>query len=241
MLKNIDQTLLNNLYKREPEAKLVVDTMLTNHKHILAALNHEIRNPLTLLYGNMQLLQNKYPLLKADPLWTSALEDFHYTHELLEQLSAYNNSKVLSLKPTNGSEFFSSIALSFSSSITDTDINFIFHIPELHEMTIDQTKVKQVLINLLKNAREAISKGGNIYLCLNSTSDNLEIKVQDTGCGITETILENIFTPFVTNKDGGTGLGLAICRDIVDAHKGTITVNSTVGQGTCFYINLPIG
>lgn len=241
MLKNIHHAHLKELFTKEPEAELVVETLLENHKRILATLSHEIRNPLTLLYGNMQLLQVKHPQLVQDPLWISALEDFSYTHELLDQLSLYNNSNSLTMKPTNINEFFSDIADTFQHSLDDNHALFTWQVPEYGECIIDKIKIKQVMINLLKNAKEATTKGDSIHLSVDKIADSVLVKITDSGCGIKKDHLENIFSPFVTHKEHGTGLGLSICQEIIMAHDGDLWAESTINEGTCFSISLPIG
>lgn len=112
----------------------------------------------------------------------------------------------------------------------------------------DSVQLEQVLLNLLINARQAMmGKGGSLTLKASSAEGNeVRIQVIDTGPGIPENLLPKIFQPFFTTKGTtrkdearGTGLGLAICKDIVEHHKGRITVESQVGQGTTFNIYLP--
>jgi signal transduction histidine kinase len=112
----------------------------------------------------------------------------------------------------------------------------------------DSIQLEQVLLNLLINARQAmLGKGGSLTLKAAAAEGNeVRIQVIDTGPGIPENLLPKIFQPFFTTKGTtkkdearGTGLGLAICKDIIEHHKGRITVESQVGQGTTFSIHLP--
>lgn len=241
MYQNINMTHLEELITREPEAKLIVDTLLENHMRIVGTISHEVRNPLTLLYGNMQLLQDELTQLSSHPLWLSALEDFQYTHELLNQLSLYNNSQTLHMSSIDTSDFFNNLALSFSHSLANTGINFSYSIPILPTITLDSLKIKSVIINLLKNAKEATTSNDSINFIVSTTDDKLNIIVQDTGAGISSEHMNDIFNPFISHKEGGTGLGLSICREIVLAHDGTIDVSSDLGIGTYFKIQLPLG
>jgi two-component system, cell cycle sensor histidine kinase and response regulator CckA len=124
---------------------------------------------------------------------------------------------------------------------------------ELWLVTVDATQIHQVLMNLFVNARDAMPNGGilmaiaqNIvvdsYLPLSRqlpVGSYILIAVTDTGIGMTSELLDRIFDPFFTTKDTGTGLGLSTVRGIVKAHGGSIEVESTVGQGTCFKVYLP--
>jgi signal transduction histidine kinase len=103
----------------------------------------------------------------------------------------------------------------------------------------DTDKLKQVLVNLCKNAVEAMPAGGTLSVALRNGDAHVSLEIADTGVGIPTGV--DIFEPFVTTKADGTGLGLAIVREIVEAHKGKLTYTSTPGQGTTFSVTLPCG
>lgn len=110
-------------------------------------------------------------------------------------------------------------------------------------------QIQQILLNLLINARQAMPQGGTLMIRLgyDAATNMVELIVRDTGSGMTPEVMQRIFDPFFSTKSGpdasgkgGTGLGLATCRDIVEAHRGRIRVDSTVGRGTAFTIKLPV-
>ena len=103
----------------------------------------------------------------------------------------------------------------------------------------DRNQVKQVLVNFVKNAIEAMEGEGNITLATGVTEGQIWFSVQDTGKGIDPESLAKIFNPFFTTKDKGTGLGLAVINKIVIDHQGTIEVKSTLGEGSTFTVKLP--
>lgn len=113
---------------------------------------------------------------------------------------------------------------------------------------LNANQIQQVLLNLIVNARQAMNGGGRLFITVrrNSEAAMAEISVRDTGSGIPQEKLRQIFEPFYTTKtadaqgQGGTGLGLALCREIVEAHKGRIRVESTVGRGTTFTLKFPL-
>ena len=112
--------------------------------------------------------------------------------------------------------------------------------PSLPALFIDPVKLKQALLNLLRNAAEAIScADGKVKLCAFSSDQRVHIVITDNGCGIPESQLNEIFTPFVTFKEGGTGLGLAITREIIQAHNGNIYAEIESDGETSFHIVLP--
>jgi signal transduction histidine kinase len=110
----------------------------------------------------------------------------------------------------------------------------------LPAVNFDPKQVHQVLINLLKNALEAMPDGGEITITSRVKGANAEISLSDTGEGMPPEVAGKIFQPYFTTKDKGTGLGLAICQGIISEHGGTISVTSAPGQGTTFTIQLPL-
>jgi signal transduction histidine kinase len=109
--------------------------------------------------------------------------------------------------------------------------------------------MKQVFMNLILNAIQAMKEGGLVFISTRTYSKNeasqpgqyVQIEIRDTGVGIPEENLDHIFDPFFTSKDEGSGLGLSISHQIVQEHGGYVTVESKLGTGTSFFINLPVG
>ena len=112
-------------------------------------------------------------------------------------------------------------------------------------LLVDSIKIEQVLINLIRNSTEALSAQDNPTKTITLSSlmldeNQLQIQVRDNGSGIEQALQEKLFMPFVTTKTEGMGMGLSICRSLIVAHRGTLTFDSQLGLGTCFYITLPI-
>lgn len=114
--------------------------------------------------------------------------------------------------------------------------------PDVPEITGDQSQLNQVLVNLVVNSIQAMPEGGKLTIRTFASKDYVSLVVEDTGIGMSEDVVKKIFIPFFTTKDvdEGTGLGLAVVHGIVTSHKGSIKVESNVGQGTRFEIQLPI-
>ena len=110
----------------------------------------------------------------------------------------------------------------------------------LPPVIFDPQQMHQVLINLFKNALEAMPRGGEITITSRVKGANVEISITDTGEGMSPEVAGNIFQPYFTTKEKGTGLGLAICQSIIQEHGGVIAVDSTPGRGTTFTIRLPL-
>jgi signal transduction histidine kinase len=122
------------------------------------------------------------------------------------------------------------------------------HLHQVPEAYVNGNQIQQVLLNLLINARQAMPGGGRLLIKLvhDAEAETVDLIVRDYGCGIPPDKLPHIFEPFYTTKagpdasgKGGTGLGLSLCKDIIEAHRGRIRVDSGVGKGTCFTLKLP--
>ncbi len=206
---------------------------------LLSKFSHEIRNPLTTLYSTFQLIEMQHPEVKEYKHWSSLSYDIEYMQQLLDEFSTFSKSERLNLTTIELCPFLKHISLSFASSIAHTQVEYTSKIDSsLSQITGDKTKLQEVFLNLLKNAFEASQPNHTITLTACKVEGNALITISDTGCGITAEQLPTIFEPFVTYKEGGTGLGLAICKQIIEAHGGTITVESQVGVGTTFCITL---
>ena len=113
-------------------------------------------------------------------------------------------------------------------------------------MFIDVIQIEQVLINLIRNSSEALTANDNpapktiTLSSLMLDEQNLQIQVRDNGPGIDTELQKKLFMPFVTTKTEGMGMGLSICRSLIVAHHGSLTFDSQLGVGSCFYISLPV-
>jgi signal transduction histidine kinase len=133
------------------------------------------------------------------------------------------------------------VAELMDSSFKEQAVAFHLHAQgRIPPFAFDSGQIRQVLINLFKNALEAMPKGGDLTVSAEVQADNLVLKITDTGHGIAPEQLQNLFTPFFTTKDEGTGLGLTICRGLITQHQGEITIDSVVDRGTTCTIRLPI-
>ena len=205
--------------------KTLYQELQIKQQFLLSQISHEIRNPVTLINSFLQLFESHHPEIVKDDCWEKVMENMNFLKALLEEFSSFNNSAKLHLQEINLDHIFREIYQK------ETAIPLI---------SADPTKIRQVLLNLLTNAREAIGSQGLIRCSLSCDGENVYLYVKDTGTGIPVGYQKDIFEPFVTHKQGGTGLGLAICKRIVSAHKGHIFFRSAAGEETSFTVILPI-
>lgn len=241
MFTTNDYQQLTSLMNSSPEYSELIRKLMDSYEFTISKISHELRNPLTLIYSTLQLIESQHPEVKEFKHWPQMIEDVVFTTELLNELSTYNNSQHLNLKTFDFQEFIRHIALSFASSITETNIEFTSKIDSsLPQITGDKTKLQEIFLNLLKNAQEAVDTDGKIRLNCFAKDGFVTIQISDNGCGIEPEQLDTIFTPFVTYKQGGSGLGLSIVQSTTLAHNGIVSVDSVEGKGTCFTVSLPI-
>jgi signal transduction histidine kinase len=108
------------------------------------------------------------------------------------------------------------------------------------KIEVDVDKLKRAFVNIIRNAVDAMPKGGRLTIKSKRSGVSLEITFTDTGVGMTKSMLEKTFTPLFTTKARGMGFGLPICKRFIEAHGGRISVESTIGKGTTFTMTIPI-
>lgn len=210
------------------------------HTFSLSQLSHEIGNPLTLIYSTTQLLSRKHPELNQDELWVQLIKDIDYLKDLNRSLSDFNHSDQLSIQPANISQLFDQLKTTCQPYAQQSNIHFITDIQNnIPLVDCDILKLKQAMLNLIKNSFEATSENGTVKITASFRGKFLMLTVSDSGKGIPKNQLNEIFEPFTTYKADGSGLGLAITKKIITAHHGTINVQSRLNGGTHFIIQLP--
>ena len=208
----------------------------------LSKFSHEIRNPLALISSELQMMARSHPEVRDFSEWNDILDNIDHIRCLLDELSGFQNAERLSPTETDFILCLDSILNSFRPALDYLGITLKTCIPCSHPpLNLDQTKIRQAFLNLLRNAQESIQNPhtGVIQVTASAVPGGFSVSVRDNGCGMTASQMEKIFCPFVTYKPGGTGLGLAVTRQIIEAHHGTLTVTSTPGKGSCFTVFLP--
>lgn len=243
-----------NLINTNPEFQSIIDSIDAEHSMSIRKLTHEFGNALTLVNSSLQIIESSHPEVKHYKYWASTMSDVHYLVNLISELSFYNHSDKLNLETIDVVSLIKSVVRSYENTTSDNETSntntlsnhidySVLCLTPIPEITADSTKLKQVFINLVKNAYEALDLSKtkpSICIELSCNNSNLTISVKDNGQGITPEQLENIFSPMVSYKSNGTGLGLPISKKIIESHNGTISVESAVGVGTTFIITIPV-
>lgn len=212
----------------------------TDTQFIISKISHELRNPLTIIYSTLQLMERKHPELKNFDHWPELIRDVEFMNQLLDEFSTLNHADSLTLSTFSFRSFLEYISLSFAASASNTELPYSSRIaPSITQITGDKTKLQELFLNLLKNAADACRSKGSVFLDAEQKDDTIYVTISDTGCGISEEQLPTVFEPFTTYKENGTGLGLAIADNIVKAHGGSIKIHSSLGEGTTVFVTLP--
>ncbi len=207
----------------------------------LSKMFHEIKNPLTLINSSLQLIQDEHPEVTSFCFWNQTMEDIKNLRSLLDELSSFQKGNVLNMTKINLFDFTEDLLESTAGFLleTGTPLNLESSIDDL-DFYADDVKLRQAIINLLKNAAESSASGSPIVLRITAEEHWLYISVADKGCGISKEHLDKIFEPFHTTKSYGTGLGLPIVKKIIESHNGKLSIQSEEGAGTTFLISLPL-
>lgn len=219
---------------------------------LAAGLAHEIKNPLSGIIGASQLLGASLGDNEELKEYAAMIEhEASRVDRLLGSLIRISKPRKLDKKSVNINKILHNIVLLQETRTRfRVDFNEEFD-PSLPEVMGDEETLSQVFLNLIKNAIEAIPHEGKIMVRSKMRTDYtlmqgdkkkkmIEVTIEDTGCGMTEAELTNLFVPFFTTKSEGTGLGLAVSYQIVEEHEGQLRVTSEIGKGSNFSVLLPI-
>ena len=243
MLRNIDINQMNRLMEENEDAKQIITQLLKNYHASVSMIAHEIRNPLTLVSSSLQVIEVQHPEVKEFSSWKQTTDDVRFMCGLLNDLTDYNNGHSLHYSVFQIERLIRNVAVSFALSLDaeESEIEFSSQIiPGMGDFTGDKIKLEQVILNLLRNAKEAVTGQGTIFLRAERVDDNIVIECIDNGCGIPEDIADQIFEPFFSRKENGTGLGLSVAKQIVTAHSGAISAGCSDDGKTVFTVTLPV-
>lgn len=211
---------------------------------LAAGVAHEINEPLANILGFAQLAKKsaKLPKQAADDM-DKIVRNCLHAREVIHKLLTFARQMPPEKATINLNQIVSDGLYFLESRCAKAAIEIRRELdPNLPEIYADASQLHQVLVNLVVNAIQAMRDGGIVALRTRSAGGSALLTVSDTGTGMTEEVMSNIFTPFFTTKDvnEGTGLGLAVVHGIVASHNGKIEVKSEVGKGSTFEIELPI-
>lgn len=214
-----------------------------------AMVGHDLRNPMQTIVGALYLTKKKLESLPESSKKTLAQSSVIETFEAIERELGYMNKIVSDLQdyaaPLNPEltqvdmRAFTEEIMSQMDTPRSISTRLTVSDPSLKVM-IDRTMIRRVFTNLITNAIQAMPNGGELRVSLSRTGKDLLVSFRDTGAGIPEEYMDSLFKPLFTTKAKGQGFGLAVCKRMVEAHGGSIAVESKLGEGSTFTVKLPI-
>ncbi|KAA0548519.1 sensor histidine kinase [Bacillus sp. BGMRC 2118] len=206
---------------------------------ISAKAAHEIRNPLTVIYGFLTLMRQSFSDNDKEryqiPLM---LLEFERINSIIDEMLSIAKPQKPSLVESYMEDVVQDV-LALHQQTASQSINFDVNLERI-PLFLDKRQMTQVLYNLIRNSSEAIGCAGEISIYSNVTEDSYQLFMKDNGSGIPVELQKTIFEPFLTSKDSGTGLGLTIVQRIMENHNGSINLYESSEAGTTFIITLPL-
>jgi len=208
---------------------------------LAAHVTHEVRNPLNSVRLNVEMLEED--LAEAGPeakkIVASILGEVDRLTDITEQYLRLARLPDPKLEPRDLGTLVQEVIDFVAREMKVADIRLVAELAQVEPVPMDESQLRQALLNLFRNAREAMPGGGELRVELREAEQGVELSVSDQGSGIPEAEREKIFDLFYTTKEHGTGLGLPLTQQIVAAHRGRITCTAAAGGGTRFQIWLP--
>ncbi len=226
--------------QNQMKRKLLQSERLTAVGKAVAHVAHEIKNPLMIIGGFSQQIKKHISDEKSRKKIDMILDEVSRLERLIANLGDFTREYRLIKRPSDINSVINDVLKMMKEIYPKDKYRFIAQLsPEIGEIMCDPDKLKQVFINIITNAIQAMENGGTVTVITKKLTDGVEITIEDEGKGMSEEELLHIFEPFYTTRDSGSGLGLAISYRIIEAHKGEIKAISELGKGTKFIIRLP--
>jgi len=247
-LKNFSQQMEEKIQKttaelRKTEAQLIRSEKLAALGQLAAGIAHEIRNPLTSINILIHSLRESLSSKNSHREDLKVIEEeIDRINEIVDQFLRFARPSPPLLEKAEASSIFEEILQLLRPQIEKQRITVQKNFRSLPPVTIDKEQMKQVVLNLLLNAIQAMPEGGRLKLSGKIPTGNqwIQLSIQDSGIGIPPEDMDKLFDPFFSTREGGIGLGLSIAHRIIDQHHGRIEAESTPRKGTLFTIMLPL-
>lgn len=214
---------------------------------LAGSLAHEIKNPLSVIHMNIDLLSEELADLDA-PLRGRALakadiirQQAERMENLLRDFLRFARLNKVDLTPGSLNDQIERVLRAYEAQAAQQHVDVERYLDaDLPAILLHSDTLQAALMNLVKNALEALEEGGQLFVRTYSTRHGVALELIDTGPGMEDSTVLHMFEPFYSTKSGGSGLGLPTARKIIEAHGGNITVQSERGRGTKFVLGFPV-
>lgn len=227
------------------------DSELLKQYHELAelagSLAHEIKNPLSVIHMNADLLEEEISETdwpgkrRAEAKVDMIRQQCQRLENLLRDFLRFSRLRDLEMTPGSLNEQIEAVLRLFQAQADRSHVDVIRYLDnDLPRVLLHSDSIQASLVNLVKNALEAMEDGGQLVVRTYTTPRGVALELIDNGCGMDDGTAIHMFEPFYSTKNGGSGLGLPTARKIIQAHGGRISVQSEVGRGTKFVLEFPM-
>lgn len=234
---------------REQHRALLKSERLATVGRMTSAITHELRNPLSSINLNTEMLRENLVERGIDPddpdimpPLRTIIDEVDRLRDITEEYLVYARLPSSELEPENLVEIVRDLVDFHRSDWEQQSVDLALDVPDAPvEVRVDSSQLRQALLNVIKNAVEASPEGGTVRVEVATDGEAATVSIEDEGPGIDPEIREELFEPFATTKADGTGLGLAMTQQIIEEHRGDIRVESPDGGGARFVLELPYG
>jgi signal transduction histidine kinase len=242
-ISSISWVLLSRFHSYISALTSVHDNLRQNEKlavigQMATAIAHEIKNPLSSLKGFTQLQQEKDK--GDDQYYPIMLNEIDRINSIVTNLLILGKPNTAIKSTKNLGEIIHYVLVVIQTHADRLNVNIELDLKDSPVLLCDENQLKQVFINLIKNAMESMPDGGVVKVISEREKDTAIVSVIDAGCGIEPDILEKLGEPFFTTKQNGNGLGLMVTKKIIEEHGGQFLINSQLNNGTTVFVKLPI-
>jgi two-component system NtrC family sensor kinase len=229
---------------RDTQEQLLQSEKLAAMGRLTSQIAHELNNPLYGIMNTLELLKTEIPAdNKRRRILEMALSETVRLSDLLRKMLSFSKPDQEERHPVDLNSVLDEILLLHEKQLKENDIHIALTLTEgLNLVNASKNQLRQVFLNMVANARDAMPEGGTLSVVTGGGTDIVYVEISDTGTGIREEHLDKIFDSFFTTKGEvkGVGLGLSVCYGFIEDHGGDIEVKSRMGEGTTFTISLPV-
>jgi signal transduction histidine kinase len=256
MVRSSNETFTDSLRERNRELERANEELRAAQEELLRAerlstlgkfaslVLHDIRNPLSILRGYAEMIVHHNDAAADPQVDRNAQRIIHEAdrlNDLASELLDFSRGEVrLNVSPVNLGTLVARVAEAIADRFRARKIDVVQDVEFAGPVLADEARLYRVYLNLADNARKAMTRGGTFTMRVSLVDEALQLGFADTGVGMSEEALRRVFEPFVSfSEEGGSGLGMAIVKNIVDAHRGAMTLTSSEAAGTSITITIP--
>lgn len=213
---------------------------LTLVGQMAAGITHEIRNPMAVVRGFLQLMREKSPD-ELNSYYQIVMDELDRANSIINDFLSLAQSRISDTEQVHLHHVIEELSplIWADANLRGQSVELKLS-PSLPLLQLNVREIKQLILNLARNGMEAMDSKGVLTVETRINGDRVDLMIRDTGGGIPQNQIDNLFVPFFTTKSQGTGLGLPLCLSIVERHKGVISVDSVEGSGTVFTVSFPV-